>query len=112
MLRANTQYESIFFSGSGFLAPFHFGAIKCLQDNNITFKEVAGLSGGSMAALVFLNGANLELGIRQCFDILNNEQCKFPSYNLFPRLTGLPTTLQSSDIDSKDKFGDFELEFV
>ena len=35
-----------------------------------------------------------------------------PSYNLFPRERGGPTTLQSSETDSKDKLGEVELEFV
>jgi hypothetical protein len=66
---ANRNYPSIYFSGAAFYLPFHFGAIKCLKDNNISFDKAYGVSSGAQAALAILNGSDLELGIRQCFDL-------------------------------------------
>ena len=44
------------FSGSGFLAPVHAGAICALMDCGIDIVEVAGTSGGSIAAALVASG--------------------------------------------------------
>lgn len=43
-------------SGSGFLAPIHVGAICALLDNDFDIVEVAGTSGGSIAAALLATG--------------------------------------------------------
>ena len=77
-LKAGEHYWSIHFSGCGFMLPYHFGAAACLLDHGITFEKVTASSGGVMAALALLRGADLHLGIRQCFD-LRNEKATTPS---------------------------------
>lgn len=62
MLRAGETYESIYFSGCGFLLPFHFGAVAALRDHGVAFDQAVGTSGGVMAALAMLGGADLEVG--------------------------------------------------
>ncbi|MDE2097803.1 MAG: patatin-like phospholipase family protein [Patescibacteria group bacterium] len=44
------------FSGSGFLAPIHAGAICALMDQGVDIVEVAGTSGGSIAAALVAAG--------------------------------------------------------
>jgi NTE family protein len=43
-------------SGSGFLAPIHIGAICALMDNGVEIIEIAGTSGGSIAAALVAIG--------------------------------------------------------
>lgn len=69
MFHPKTVYPSIYFSGAGYYLPFHFGVVKCLIDNQITFQKAFGVSAGAQAALAMSEGADLELGIRQCFDL-------------------------------------------
>eukprot|EP00614_Pseudopedinella_elastica_P011121 CAMPEP_0172599302 /NCGR_PEP_ID=MMETSP1068-20121228/19365_1 /TAXON_ID=35684 /ORGANISM="Pseudopedinella elastica, Strain CCMP716" /LENGTH=450 /DNA_ID=CAMNT_0013399511 /DNA_START=80 /DNA_END=1432 /DNA_ORIENTATION=+ len=68
-LVAGATYKSIYFSGCGFLLPFHFGVVAALRDHGVKFEQASATSGGVMAALAILDAANLELGIRQCFDL-------------------------------------------
>ena len=58
-------YHQITFGGCGFLLPYHFGAVLCLLDNDITVVNAVGISGGAMAALAMLRGSDLYVGIRQ-----------------------------------------------
>jgi len=44
------------FSGSGFLAPIHAGAACAFMDNGVQIVEVAGTSGGSIAAALIASG--------------------------------------------------------
>lgn len=69
MFHPKTAYPSIYFSGAGYYLPFHFGVVKCLMDNQITFQKTFGVSAGAQAALAMNEGADLELGLRQCFDL-------------------------------------------
>ena len=45
----------------GFLLPFHFGVVSAFKDHNIKFDQAVGTSGGVMAALAMLGGADLEV---------------------------------------------------
>lgn len=74
-------YDLITFGGCGYLLAFHFGVVKCLQENGILFKRSLGVSAGSMAALAILDGANLDIGIRQAIVDLPSEPCNF--FNFF-----------------------------
>ena len=69
-LTPNTEYDSIAFSGCGLLLPYHFGVVKCLNDNNITFQKASGVSAGTFGAGAILNLAHLDLGIRQSYDLM------------------------------------------
>ena len=79
MLKKNTTYSSIYFSGSGFLLSYHYGVVKALKDNNINFENAYGVSGGVHSATCILHMSDLELGIRQLFDLkyLFNTQPNF-----------------------------------
>ena len=48
-------------SGCGFLLPFHFGVVAALLDHGIKFEKASATSGGVMAALAILGGADLEV---------------------------------------------------
>ena len=76
-LRAGANYFCIHFAGCGFMLPYHFGTVAALKDNGVTFSRATASSGGVMAALALLGGADLHLGIRQCFD-LRNEKATAP----------------------------------
>lgn len=52
-----TKRARIAFSGSGFLAPIHVGAICAFLDCGYQIVEVAGSSGGSIAAALIASGA-------------------------------------------------------
>ena len=66
---AGATLDSIYFSGCGFMLPFHFGVAKALMDHDVKFRTATGTSGGVMAALAILGGADIDVGIRQCFDL-------------------------------------------
>ena len=51
------------------MLPYHFGAVAAFRDFGVTFSKATASSGGVMAALALLGGADLDLGIRQCFDL-------------------------------------------
>ena len=68
-LRAGANYFCIHFAGCGFMLPYHFGTVAALKDNGVTFSRATASSGGVMAALALLGGADLHLGIRQCFSL-------------------------------------------
>ena len=48
------QNVRVAFSGSGFLAPIHAGAVCGMLDSEKSILEVAGTSGGSIAAALVL----------------------------------------------------------
>lgn len=77
----NTSYPSIYFSGAAFFLPFHFGVVKALKDFNITFDVAYGISSGAHAALSALDGSDLHLGIRQCYDL--SDSLKFMTRSYF-----------------------------
>ena len=52
-----------------FLLPFHFGVAKAFMDADVKFETATASSGGVMAALAILGGADIDVGIRQCFDL-------------------------------------------
>jgi|EP00505_MAST-04D_sp_SCG-Rhode-Island_P000907 hypothetical protein len=80
------SYPSIFFSGAAFFLPFHFGCVKCLLDNNVSFDTAYGVSSGAQAALAMLGGSDLHLGLRQCDDL--SSQLKFFTWNYMSSLYG------------------------
>jgi hypothetical protein len=79
-------YDTIFFSGAAFFLPFHFGTVKCLLDNNISFETAYGVSSGAQAALAMLGGSDIDLGLRQCDDL--GDQLKFFTYTYMADLYG------------------------
>ena len=66
---AGDSLTSIHFSGCGFMLPFHFGVAKAFMDADVKFETATASSGGVMAALAILGGADIDVGIRQCFDL-------------------------------------------
>jgi hypothetical protein len=62
---------------TGFMLPYHFGTVAALRDFGVTFTKATASSGGVMAALALLGGADLHLGVRQCFD-LRDEKATTP----------------------------------
>jgi len=72
MFEPGNSYKSIFFSGAGYYLPFHLGVVKCFKDFKIGFEKTYGISSGSLAALCMLGGADLDLTIRQIFDLSKN----------------------------------------
>eukprot|EP00746_Dinoflagellata_sp_MGD_P034723 gnl/MRDRNA2_/MRDRNA2_18298_c0_seq1.p1 gnl/MRDRNA2_/MRDRNA2_18298_c0~~gnl/MRDRNA2_/MRDRNA2_18298_c0_seq1.p1 ORF type:complete len:394 (+),score=49.89 gnl/MRDRNA2_/MRDRNA2_18298_c0_seq1:82-1263(+) len=83
LLEPGCHNDACYFCGCGFLLPFHFGVALCLRDNDITFSVATGQSGGVMAALVVLNAADLEVGIRQCFDLRQEKATNITSISAF-----------------------------
>lgn len=77
-LKEDSLNEAIHFSGSGFMLPFQFGVVAALRAHNVRFVSATASSGGVMAALAVLNAADLDLGVRQCFD-LRAESATIPS---------------------------------
>jgi hypothetical protein len=69
IISAGATYESIHFSGCGFMLPYHFGVAKALKEAKVKVKTATASSGGVMAALAMLGGADIDIGIRQCFDL-------------------------------------------
>jgi len=59
------------------MLPYHFGTVAALRDYGVTFSKATASSGGVMAALALLGGADLHLGVRQCFD-LRDEKATTP----------------------------------
>ena len=51
------------------MLPYHFGVVAAFRKHKIKFTHATASSGGVMAALAMLGGADLELGVRQCFDL-------------------------------------------
>jgi hypothetical protein len=54
MLKKNTMYQNIYFSGSGFLNIFQLGVVRCLLDNNIYCQHCYSTSAGFAPALALL----------------------------------------------------------
>ena len=77
-LKPGSLNDTIHFSGSGFMLPFQFGAVAAMRAHNVQFARASASSGGVMAALATLNAADLDLGVRQCFD-LRSERATTPS---------------------------------
>jgi hypothetical protein len=77
------------------MLPYHFGVVAALRDFDIQFEKVTASSGGVMAALALLGGADLELGVRfspaLCF--------VFQATTLEPRYN--PTGRQCFDLRSE-----------
>lgn len=71
-------YRAVFFSSAAYCLPFHLGVVKCFREKNIHFEKCYGVSSGALAALAMLGGADLDLIIRQIFDL--SEQNLFFSY--------------------------------
>jgi len=59
------------------MLPYHFGTVAALRDFGVGFRKATASSGGVMAALALLGGADLDLGVRQCFD-LRHEKATTP----------------------------------
>lgn len=69
MFESGSTYNSIYFSGAGYFLPYHLGVVKCLRDNDIYFNKTFGISSGGLAAFAMLGAADLDLTIRQIFDL-------------------------------------------
>lgn len=54
MLKKNTMYQNIYFSGSGYLNIFQLGVVRCLLDNNIYCQHCYSTSAGFAPALALL----------------------------------------------------------
>lgn len=80
-MEKNTTYDTIYFSGSGFYLTYHFGVIKCLNDNNIRFRNAYGISGGVHACLALFKVTNYEQALRNCFIL--KDRLKFYTANSF-----------------------------
>jgi len=78
LLQPGSTYHSVHFSGCAFLLPFFMGVIKALRHFDIKFQTATGSSGGVMAALAVLGGGDLDLGIKQCFDLRFQEAATVP----------------------------------
>jgi len=78
LLQPGSTYHSVHFSGSGFLLPFFMGVATALRHFKIKFDTASGSSGGVMAALAVLGGGDMDLGIRQCFDLRFQEAATVP----------------------------------
>lgn len=86
LMAPGSHYGACYFSGCGFLLPFHFGVVLCLRDNGITFEVATGASGGVMAALAVLKAADLEVGIRQSFDLRQETVSCITSVSAFRKM--------------------------
>jgi drug/metabolite transporter superfamily protein YnfA len=80
-MEKNKIYDAVYFSGSGFYMLYQYGVIKCFQDNNITFKEAYGVSGGVHASMALLGVTHLETSILNTFDLRN--KMVFYTWNYF-----------------------------
>ena len=69
MFEPGLTYNSIYFSGAGYYLPYHLGFTKCLKDSDISFNKTFGISSGGLAAFAMLGAADLDLTIRQIFDL-------------------------------------------
>jgi len=78
LLQPGSTYHCAHFSGCGFMLPYHMGVVAALRHFNIKFETATGSSGGVMAALALLDGGDLDLGIRQCFDLRFSEGATVP----------------------------------
>jgi len=78
LLKPGSTYHSVHFSGCGFMLPYFMGIVTALRHFNIKFDTASGSSGGVMAALAILGASDLNLGIRQCFDLRFLESATVP----------------------------------
>lgn len=80
---ARQRLSSIGFSGCGFLACYHLGVVACLNENNVQFDHVLGVSGGALVAAGIATGVQPLAGMKVVHQI-SIEASKLAADTLHP----------------------------
>jgi len=112
MFEPGHRYNKIYFGGAGYYMPYHLGIVKCFQEYDISFQKTFGISSGGLAAFAMLGGGDIDLAIRQIFDVAEKNILFGWDYMLKVLLTYLEVSRKGNKMTLEEINGRFHTGLI